>query len=508
MTRFDLFIDGRFVAPASGRYFPTEDPYLGETWAEVADAGDEDVELAVDAAARAFRESWRRTSGGERARSMRRLGDLVLRDQEELARMEVRDNAKSIGEMRGQLRNTAEWYYYYGGLADKLDGRTIPADRPGLLNYTVREPLGVVVAVLPWNSPLRLAAWKVAPALAAGNTVIVKPSEFASASLLRFCELVREAGFPPGVFNVLTGGARMAARLTSHPLVARVAFTGGESSGKAVLRAAAETVKPVTLELGGKSANIVFADADLAAAAQGAVTAAFGSGGQSCTAGSRLLVEDRIHDAFLDRVRALAGRLRLSSPLDEDAEICPIGNKPQLRRILQHIENAAADGARLVLGGTVASGPTGAGGSYVLPTIFADVSPDMRIAQEEVFGPVLAVMRFRDEAEAVRIANSTRYGLAAGVWTESIARAHRVAALLEAGTVWINTYRLTSQASPYGGVKQSGFGREGGQQMIDEYLQTKSVWVNVGAPYESSFGTVAAAGLPQLDDEPNSRRHP
>lgn len=508
MTRFDLFIDGRFGAPAMGRYFPTEDPYLGETWAEVADASDEDVELAVDAAVRAFRENWRISGGGERARLMRRLGDLVLRDQEALARAEVRDNAKSIGEMRGQIRNTAEWYYYYGGLADKLDGRTIPADRPGVLNYTVREPLGVVVAVLPWNSPLRLAAWKVAPALAAGNTVIVKPSEFASTSLLRFCELVREAGFPPGVFNVLTGGARMAARLTSHPLVARVAFTGGEGSGKAVLRAAAETVKPVTLELGGKSANIVFADADLEAAAQGAVTAAFGSGGQSCTAGSRLLVEDRVHDAFLDRVADLARRLRLSSPLDEDAEICPIGNEPQFRRILQHIENAHADGARLVLGGAAASGPAGAHGRYVAPTIFADVLPDMRLAQEEVFGPVLAVMRFGDEAEAVRIANSTRYGLAAGVWTDSIARAHRVAALLEAGTVWINTYRLTSQASPYGGVKQSGFGREGGQQMIDEYLQTKSVWVNVGAPYTSGFGSVAAATSPQPDDEHNSRRHP
>jgi acyl-CoA reductase-like NAD-dependent aldehyde dehydrogenase len=492
MDRFNLYIDGKFISPHSGRYFPTENPYTLASWAEVAEADEVDVDRAVTAADRAFRSGpWRKLSGTDRARLLRKLGDLILENTELLAQAEVRDNGKSITEMRGQMKNTAEWYYYYAGLADKLTGETIPGERPGFFNYTVREPLGVIAAVLPWNSPLRLAAWKLAPALAAGNTVVAKPSEYTSTSLLIFADLVTRAGFPDGVFNIVTGFGATGKALTTHPKVVRIAFTGGEAAGVAIYQGGAETLKHVSLELGGKSANIVFADANLEAAAQGAVTAIFGSTGQSCTAGSRLIVEKKIHDVFLQRVIELASGLRVGDPMDERSEICPITTRPQYERILGHIANAKADGAKLELGGGPIAAPDQGRGLFIQPTIFSGVTSNMRLAQQEVFGPVLAVMSFDDEAQALELANDSRYGLTAGVWTESIPRAHRVASGIEAGTVWVNTYRLTSQTTPYGGYKASGFGREGGEEMIKEYTQTKSVWINVGAPFISSFDSVA-----------------
>lgn len=492
MERYRLYIDGKSVEPASGKYFKTTDPCTMQPWAEVAEADTNDVDRAVEAAYRAFSEGpWPKLSGTERARLLRRLGDLVLENAETLARAEIRDNAKSITEMRGQMKNMAEWYYYYAGLADKVEGETIPTERPGLFNYTLREPLGVVAAILPWNSPLRLAAWKCAPALAAGNTVVVKPSEYTSTSILQFAELVAKADFPAGVFNVVTGFSAAGQALIQHPKVARISFTGGEAGGIAIYQAAAASLKKVSLELGGKSANIVFADANLEAAAQAGVSAVFGSTGQTCTAGSRLLVQRSIYDYFVRRVVDLARGLRLGSPLDEKTEICPITTPPQYERILKHIENAKADGAKLELGGAPVPDPSGGAALFIQPTIFSGVNNRMRIAQEEVFGPVLAIIPFEDEEDAVAIANDSRFGLVAAVWSEDIARAHRMIARLQTGTVWINTYRHISQTTPYGGYKASGFGREGGKEMLAEYTQTKSVWINVGAPFRSPFSSVA-----------------
>ena len=494
VERFDLYIDGRSAPPTGGRYFATIDPATGEAWAEVAVADDSDVERAVKAAKAAFeRGPWPALTGVGRAAALRRLGDLVKDNAEMLAVAEVRDNAKSITEMRGQMRNMAEWYYYYGGLADKLEGQVIPAERPELFNYTMYEPLGVVAAILPWNSPLRLAAWKLAPALAAGNTAVVKPSGVTSTSLLIFCRLVEEAGFPKGVVNVVTGpGADVGMALVRHPDVAKIAFTGGERVGTRIYEEAARGLKRVSLELGGKSANIVFEDADLDSAARGAVSGVFGSTGQTCTAGSRLLAQRSIHDALVARVVAMTRGMRLGPPMDEATEICPITTPAQYDTILDYIEIAKAEGAHLACGGRAVPAPDGGKALFIEPTVFTGVGNAMRIAQEEVFGPVLAVIPFDDEDEAVEIANDTHFGLAAGMWTRDAARLHRVARRLQAGTVWANTYRVTSQLSPYGGYKRSGIGREGGAEMIKDYQQVKSVWTNMAPDYRSPFPSVDA----------------
>ncbi|MDE1568039.1 aldehyde dehydrogenase [Aquabacter sediminis] len=487
MERFANLIDGQNVAPVDGRYLPTENPWTGRPFAEIPRSSPADVDAAVSAAQQAFRHStWATFSATARAGLLRKLGDLVEREADALAAAETRDNGKTFGEMVRQMRNTAEWYRYYGGLADKIEGRVIPVEAPGHLNYTLREPLGVIAMIIPWNSPVRLLAWKLAPALAAGNTCVIKPSEFATTSTLIFARLVKEAGIPDGVVNVVSGlGAEIGPALTDHPDVAKVAFTGGVGSGTAVYVAAAKRLRPATLELGGKSPNIVFEDADMDSAVNGVLAGIFASGGQSCVAGSRLLVADEVHDAFVSRLAEAARRIRLGDPMDPATHVGPVANRPQFERIMGMIEAAKAEGARLVCGGTAMTGAEG--GLFVTPTIFADVRPDMTIVREEVFGPVLVVLRFKGEDEAIALANDTRFGLGAGIWSQDAGRVHRMAAKVRAGSVWVNTYRMTSQTSPFGGYDLSGVGREGGQAMIDAYLQTKSVWINTTGRYASAF---------------------
>ena len=438
--------------PKTGETLESENPFLGAAWALVPRAGVSDVDRAVAAAHKAFRaKSWSELTASARGALLRRLADLIAKDADRLAEIETRDNGKLITEMRTQLRYVPQWFHYFGGLADKIEGRVIPIDKPGMLNFTREEPLGVVAAITPWNSPLMLAAWKLAPALAAGNTVVWKPSEFSSVSALEFGRLFAEAGFPPGVVNIVTGfGAEVGERLVSHPKVAKIAFTGGDRTGQGVYELAARSIKPVTLELGGKSANIVFKDAALDNAVKGVVSGIFAATGQTCIAGSRALIHRSIHDEFIDKLVALGRTARMGDPLLETTQVGPITTRPQYRKVLDYIEIAKNEGADCVLGGGPATRPECGAGWFVEPTVFAGVKPSMRIAQEEVFGPVLSIIPFDDDDEAFDIANDTPYGLAAGVWTQNIGVALTAAKRLEAGTVWINTYRAVSYLSPFG----------------------------------------------------------
>jgi aldehyde dehydrogenase (NAD+) len=484
-----MYVGGEWVDAGSGDCFESDNPYLGEPWALIPRGTAADADRAVRAAHAAFTAGeWPRLTASRRGALLRRLGDLISQRSNELAEIEVRDNGKLFAEMSAQTAYMAQWYHYYGGLADKVEGAVLPTDKPETFNYTRYEPLGVVAAIIPWNSPLLLMAWKLAPALAAGNTVVVKPSEFTSASALEFMKLVEEAGFPPGVVNVVTGfGADVGAPLIEHPLVRKVAFTGSDATGQRVYESAARGLKRVSMELGGKSPNIVFEDADLDNAIKGVISGIFAATGQTCIAGSRLLVQQSIHDQFLDKLVAFAKTAKMGNPMNSDTQIGPVTNKPQLEKILKYIDVAKGEGARAVLGGSRASRPECGNGWFVEPTIFEGVRNSMRIAQEEVFGPVLAVIPFTDDEEAVAIGNDVVYGLAAGVWTQNIRRALTMAEKLQAGTVWINTYRAVSYLSPFGGYKRSGLGRESGQEMIKEYLQVKSVWISTATDVPNPF---------------------
>ena len=486
-----MLIGGEWVAAASGKTFESFNPFTGKAWARIPRAAVDDVDRAAVAAHAAFESSdWRSLSASARGEMLRRLGDLIASNADRLAETETRDNGKLLSEMSAQLHYMPEWFRYFGGLADKLEGRVIPIDKPGLFNYTVEEPLGVVAAIVPWNSPLMLGVWKLAPALAAGNTFIWKPSEHSSASALEFGELVAEAGFPPGVINIVTGfGSEIGEALVTHAKVAKVAFTGGDATGASVYQAAAREIKPVTLELGGKSANIVFDDADFDNAVKGVISGIFAATGQTCVAGSRALIQRSIYDRFINAFVAFAKTARMGDPMDRDTQIGPITTQPQYDKVLDYIGIARDEGARCVLGGSPAERPECGDGWFIEPTVFADVRPDMRIAQEEVFGPVLAVIPFDDDDEAVTIANGSIYGLAAGVWTRDISRCLKMAQRLEAGTVWINTYRVTSYMSPFGGYKRSGFGRESGLSAVREYLQEKSVWIDMTGETANPFIT-------------------
>ena len=479
MQRYQLFIGNEWLDPQSNDWFDTLDPFSGEAWAQIPRANAADIDRAVAAAKAALTGAWGAISASDRGMRLHRIGQLIDEHAASLAEVEARDNGKLLSEVMGQVRYVAKYFYYYAGLADKIQGSVIPIDKPKVFNYTRYEPMGVVATITPWNSSLLLTAWKIAPALCAGNTVVCKPSEYTSASLLELAKIMLEAELPAGVFNVVTGfGADAGEPLIRHPDVARVAFTGGDVGGKAVARAAAETLKPVTLELGGKSPNIVFDDAELDKAANGVITGIFSAGGQTCMAGSRLLLQDSIHDAFVEKLLAVTRRAKAGDPRKPGIQVGPVATKPQFDKIMHYIEVAKAEGARCIAGGRALTGPEYGAGQIVEPTIFDDVTNDMRIAQEEVFGPVLAVIRFKDEEDAIRIGNDIRFGLAAGVWTTSLRRAMLMSEKLKAGTVWINNYRSTSFTTPFGGYKDSGFGREGGVDAVKEYMQTKSVWIS------------------------------
>lgn len=485
---YRMYIGGEWVGPRSSEYFDSVNPFTGKTWARIPKGNAADADAAVQAAWNAFNSAeWRGKSASARGALLRRLGDLIARDAERLATIEVRDNGKLFAEMGAQLRYLPQWFYYYAGLADKIEGAVIPTDKAEMFNFTRHEPLGVVVAISPWNSPLMLTCWKLAPALAAGCTLVVKPSEFTSASMLELAKLIEEAGFPKGGVNVVTGfGQDVGEPLVEHPRVAKVAFTGGEIGGQRVYERSARGLKPVTLELGGKSPNIVFDDCVIDDAVKGAISGIFAATGQTCIAGSRLLVQDTIHDEFLKRLVAFARTAKMGDPMSPDTQVGPITTHPQYEKILSYIEVARAEGAVCELGGAPGRAPECGNGLFVEPTIFSNVTNAMRIAREEVFGPVLAVIRFRDEEEAIAIANDSLYGLA-GVWTQSMKRAFLLSERLEAGTVWVNTYRAISYLSPFGGYKRSGIGRENGQNAIWEYLHTKSVWISTASTVPNPF---------------------
>ncbi len=487
--RFDQLIDGKWVPSSDGGTIESENPYTGRTWATVPKSTKSDVEAAISAADAAYRRGpWKDMTASDRGKCLLRLADLILENCDRLSDAETADNGKLIVEMSTQVRYLAEWFRYFGGLADKIEGRVLPIDKAGMFTYTRRVPLGVVAAITPWNSPLLLATWKLAPALAAGNTVVWKPSEFSSVSALLFGRLFAEAGFPDGAVNIVTGyGHEIGDVLVTHPKVAKVAFTGGDATGQRVYESAAREIKEVTLELGGKSANIVFEDADLDNAVKGVISGIFAASGQTCIAGSRALVQRSIYDAFVAKLVSFAETARIGDPALKETQVGPITTDAQFEKILDYVSIGKSEGATCALGGKVASGQNLGAGRFVEPTIFTHVSPSMRIAQEEVFGPVLAIIPFDTEDDAIEIANGTQYGLAAGVWTSSLQRALALPEQLEAGTVWVNTYRAVSFMAPFGGFKRSGIGRENGMEAINQYLQTRTVWIDTTGETANPF---------------------
>jgi (Z)-2-((N-methylformamido)methylene)-5-hydroxybutyrolactone dehydrogenase len=478
--RYSPYIGGGYVDAETDRYLPSINPTDGMTLYEFAASTDADVDRAVRSARRALVDpAWRDMSPGARGRLMRGIAARIRELGDSIAQLESRDNGKLIRELRAQHLGLPDLFEYFAGWPDKFAGELVP--RPvSTLNYLVPEPVGVVAAIVPWNSPVQIACVKLAPALAAGNTIVIKPSEHATAGVLEFVAALEDVGLPPGVINVVTGlGGETGAALAAHPGVDLISFTGGNVGGRAVAAAAARRPIRTLLELGGKSPNIVFPDADLDRAAVGVIAGIFAAAGQTCVAGSRCFLHRDVHDEMLDRVVDRARRIRIGDPLDDATELGPVAFEAHLERILDMIESGRADGAEVVHGGRRASDGPLARGFFVEPTIFAGVRNDMRVARDEVFGPVLTVLPFSDEDEVVEAANDSAFGLAAGVWTRDLARAHRMARRLDAGTVWINTYRAMSPESPFGGFKGSGYGKDGGAAVLREYTRSKSVWVDL-----------------------------
>lgn len=485
LKKYQMLIGGEWVDSSNGETFESMNPYTGENWAEFPRGTADDADRAVQAARKAFTTGdWPKMTATQRGHLLRKLGDLISAHAEELAATEVRDNGKLIAEMGLQVKYVPQWYHYFGGLADKIEGAVTPIDKPDHFHFTRHEPLGVVCAITPWNSPLLLAGWKLAPALAAGNTIVLKPSEFTSASSIEFARLFEEAGFPPGVVNVVTGyGHEIGAALTDHPGVDKITFTGGSETGRRVYQAGASQFKRVSLELGGKSPNIVFDDCDMDNAVKGAISGIFAATGQTCIAGSRLLVQESIHDEFVEKLVDMAKTARMGDPMLMDTQVGPVTTVPQYEKILSYLDVAKGEGAEVRMGG----GKADAGKYFVQPTVFTGVNNKMRIAQEEVFGPVLSVIPFKDDEEAIEVGNDVIYGLAAGVWTQSMRRAFTMSEKLRAGSVWVNTYRAVSYMAPFGGYKQSGLGRESGQESIREFMQTKSVWMSYAEDAPNPF---------------------
>jgi acyl-CoA reductase-like NAD-dependent aldehyde dehydrogenase len=477
--RLNHFIGGEHVAPSEGTYFTSTNPATLEVLYEAARGNAEDVDRAVSAARRTFESAaWKRIGATARGHLLRRLGDLVGENAEQLAMCESLDNGKLLREMRGQMRMLPEYFYYYAGLADKIQGSQIPSTNPDILNYTQREALGVVGAITPWNSPLTLTTSKIAPALAAGNTVVIKPSEYTSRTVLLLAELADQAGFPAGAINVVTGlGAEAGAALVSHPRIAKISFTGSTGTGSHIAAQTAARFIGCTLELGGKSPNIVFGDANVANAAMGVVAGIYAAAGQTCIAGSRVFAHKSVYDELLERVTERARSIRIGDPLLDETELGPLAFKDQLEKVESYVKIGAAEGATVHSGGGRPAGLELPGYFYE-PTVLTDVDNDMRVVREEIFGPVAAIMPFEHEDELLALANDTEYGLAAGVWTQNLATAHRVARKLDAGTVWVNTYRAMSPMSPRQGFKNSGVGIEHGIESMYEYTRLKSIWIN------------------------------
>ena len=484
---YQMLIDGEWVGASDGKEFDSVNPATGEIWSRVPEATHEDVDRAVKAAHRAFREGpWASMTPTERGKCLRRLAELLADKSEEFGRTESIDTGKMLKETRWQAKYIAEFFQFYAGCADKISGETLPIDKPDLFVFTHREPLGVVAAVVPWNSQLFLVAVKIGPALAAGNTVVLKASEHASAAMLEFGQLIEEAGFPPGVVNIVSGhGDPCGKSLTSHPLVARISFTGGPNAAKHVLYNSAENFAEVSLELGGKSPFIVFEDANIESAVNGSIAGIFGATGQSCVAGSRLYLHEDIADKFLERMSELAKNIRIGDPLAEETQMGPLCTQGQLDTIEREVAHAVSEGGEILCGGKQ---PEGMDGLFYEPTIITCPRQDLKIVDTELFGPVLSVIRFKDEEEVTRLANDTVHGLAAGIFTQDSARSLRMAKAVQAGIVWVNTYRVVSPIAEFGGVKGSGYGRESGFQAMYDYTRPKTVWMNMSSePMSNPF---------------------
>lgn len=486
--RFDrLFINGEWMKPVDGGVRGSIDPATGSPWGDVAYGGTEDIERAVNAARNAFEGPWRRMPGHERAALLRKFADLYATQVDALAQIETRDNGRAIRESRGDIGLHSQYYHWFASLADKLSGRTIPID-DSVHAFTTREPAGVVGTITPWNVPLMAAAWKLGPALAAGCTVVLKPAEQTPASSLALARIFEAAGFPPGVVNVVPGDGPVAgAHLVAHPGIDKIAFTGEGATAKTILKTGADTLKRFSFELGGKAPHIIFADADVDQAVNAATNSAWTLCGQSCALGSRVLIERPIYDRVVEAFRERAGQVRVGMPLDANTHMGPQAHQEQLDKTLSYIALGREQGAELVTGGSRIQSGDLASGYFVQPTVFANVTPQMRIAQEEIFGPVAGLIPFDGEDEAVAIANGTPYGLTAGLWTRDVGRAHRVSRRIEAGMVWVNTYRFIRWSTPYGGVKASGWGRENGVEALDSYLDTKTTVVSMTGQFPDAY---------------------
>ena len=488
LTRYQMYINGEWVDAENGATFTSVNPATGQTWAEVPEASEADINRAVEAAHHAFSEgAWATMTPTARGKMLRRLAEVLAEHSEPLGRCETVDTGKLFKETRWQANYISDFFQYYAGLADKVTGETLPIDKPDMMTMTVREPLGVVAAVVPWNSQLFLVAVKIGPALAAGNTVVLKASEHASAPMLEFAKVFEEAGFPPGVFNVVTGHGEPCGRaLTSHPLVDRVSFTGGPETARHVIRNSAENFAEVSLELGGKSPVMVFEDADLESAVNGVLLSIFSASGQSCVAGSRLLLQESIREEILSRVVEKAAQIRIGDPLDDNSQMGPLATEAQLSNIQSTLADATANGADLRYGGNTPPGLET--GWYIEPTIVDCPHQDISIVRNELFGPVVSALGFKDETEALMLANDTNFGLASGVFTRDVGRALRVSKAIRAGIVWVNTYRVVSPIAPFGGYKDSGYGRESGMEAIYDYTRPKTVWLNTSsAPIADPF---------------------